>query len=63
MIAMSALLCWLELGFSVPKFKIPYSNTIESRQDGGRRLENVPSNGGEKNYVSSTTCPSMRFHV
>ena len=53
-VAISALLCWLELGLSIPKFKVP------STDDTGRRNEeeeeNVPRSGGEKNYVSHVPC-------
>ena len=56
-VAMSALLCWLELGLSIPKFMVP--NTDYTSRHGGEgetKMENVPSSGGEKNYVSHPPC-------
>ena len=50
-VSMSALLCWLELGLSIPKFEIPNTNSAASGREGERIQENVPYNGGEKNYV------------
>ena len=49
-IAISGILTWLELGLSIPKYAVP---TAEPRhgKDGEPILENVPSSGGEKNYV------------
>ena len=52
-VAISALLCWLELGLSIPKFKIPKSDSEHHHEGGGEiKEENVPRSGGEKNYVS-----------
>ena len=50
-VSMSALLCWLELGLSIPKFEIPNTNSAASGREGETIQENVPYNGGEKNYV------------
>ena len=57
-VAISALLCWLELGLSIPKFVVPSTDSTEPRHEGegGTKLENVPSSGGEKNYVSLLAC-------
>lgn len=53
LVAISALLCWLELGLSIPKFRVPNRDATEPhREDEGEtKLENVPSSGGEKNYL------------
>ena len=50
-IGMSALIVWLELGLSVPKYDLHSRGLVEPRQ-GETTLECVPRNGGEKNYVS-----------
>lgn len=52
-VTISALLCWLELGLSIPKFGVPNTGSTEPRHQsgGGTKLENVPSSGGEKNYL------------
>ena len=52
---MSALLVWLELGLSIPKFE------LADRDENGNAgqttsLQCVPRNGGEKNYVSNGCC-------
>lgn len=59
LIGISALLVWLELALSVPKYDLHSRNLTEIGQEahGGARegetvLECVPRNGGEKNYVS-----------
>ena len=52
-VSMSALLCWLELGLSIPKFEIPNTNSAASGREGETIQENVPYNGGEKNYVGA----------
>lgn len=49
---MSALLIWLELGLSVPKFEVPNRDSADTRRDDETEWEPVPRNGGEKNYVS-----------
>jgi len=49
---MSALLVWLELGLSIPKFEVANRDSAEARRDGETKWEPVPRNGGEKNYVS-----------
>ena len=52
-IGMSALLVWLELGLSIPKYELPTRElSTESREEGETSLQSVPRNGGEKNYVS-----------
>ena len=53
-VAISALLCWLELGLSIPKFEIP--NTSHQEGEAKKKEENVPRSGGEKNYVSYIPC-------
>ena len=53
-VSMSALLCWLELGLSIPKFEIPNTNSAASGRGVETIRENVPYNGGEKNYVGVT---------
>ncbi|KAL8715355.1 MAG: hypothetical protein Q9220_000688 [cf. Caloplaca sp. 1 TL-2023] len=50
-IGMSALLIWLELGLSIPKFELPNRDENGTVQDGGTTLQCVPRNGGEKNYL------------
>lgn len=55
---MSALLVWLELGLSVPKYDLHSSGLVEHPQ-GEATLECVPRNGGEKNYVSISTKMSI----
>ncbi|CAF9934066.1 MAG: hypothetical protein ALECFALPRED_005836 [Alectoria fallacina] len=52
-VAISALLCWLELGLSIPKFRVPNKDATELHHEGEgeTKLENVPSSGGEKNYL------------
>ena len=57
-VAISALLCWLELGLSIPKFEIPNTDSTESHHEGEgeTKEENVPRSGGEKNYVSHILC-------
>ena len=50
-VGMSALLVWLELGLSVPKFEIPDSDLTEPRHEGENALQSMPRNGGEKNYL------------
>jgi hypothetical protein len=49
-IGMSALLIWLELGLSVPKYDLSGRDSAEP-QEGETTLECVPRNGGEKNYL------------
>lgn len=51
-IGMSALLVWLELGLSIPKFELPIRDDNDTVLEGGASLQCVPRNGGEKNYVS-----------
>ena len=48
---MSALLVWLELGLSLPKFEVPDSGSAEPQHEGETALQCVPRNGGEKNYL------------
>ncbi|KAL8898588.1 MAG: hypothetical protein Q9207_006621 [Kuettlingeria erythrocarpa] len=50
-IGMSALLVWLELGLSIPKFELPNRDENDTVQDAGTSLQCVPRNGGEKNYL------------
>ncbi|KAL8953687.1 MAG: hypothetical protein Q9222_000471 [Ikaeria aurantiellina] len=50
-IGMSALLIWLELGLSIPKFELPNRDENETVRDRGTSLQCVPRNGGEKNYL------------
>lgn len=47
---MSALLVWLELGLSVPKYDLSGRDSTEPHE-GETTLECVPRNGGEKNYL------------
>ena len=47
------LLVWLELGLSIPKFQPP-EQALDPLIEGEGSFENVPRNGGEKNYVSSS---------
>ena len=49
---MAALLVWLELGLSIPKFELARKNETETAHEGDLSLQCVPRNGGEKNYVS-----------
>ena len=49
-IGMSALLVWLELGLSVPKYDLSGRDSTEPHE-GETTLECVPRNGGEKNYL------------
>ena len=49
---MSALLVWLELGLSIPKYELPVRESVEGGEEGASALQSVPRNGGEKNYVS-----------
>lgn len=51
-VGMSALLVWLELGLSVPKYELPSRELTEAGEEGATMLQSVPRNGGEKNYVS-----------
>ena len=48
---MAALLVWLELGLSIPKFEVPDKDLAEPRREGETALQSVPRNGGEKNYL------------
>ena len=50
-IGISALLVWLELGLSIPKFEIPDKDTLEPNHEGQIVMQSVPRNGGEKNYL------------
>lgn len=50
-VGMSALLVWLELGLSVPKFEVPDRDTTDSHRGNASTLQSVPRNGGEKNYL------------
>ncbi|KAL9583922.1 MAG: hypothetical protein Q9212_002420 [Teloschistes hypoglaucus] len=50
-IGMSALLIWLELGLSIPKFELPNRDENDTVQGEGVSLQCVPRNGGEKNYL------------
>ena len=49
---MSALLVWLQLALSIPKFEVANRESAEALRDGETKWEPVPRNGGEKNYVS-----------
>ena len=51
-VGISALLIWLELGLSVPKFELVNREETETSRQGEESLQCVPRNGGEKNYVS-----------
>ena len=57
-VAIAALLCWLELGLSIPKFEIPHIASTEHQHkgEGETKEENVPRSGGEKNYVGYIPC-------
>ncbi|KAL8677593.1 MAG: hypothetical protein Q9186_006002 [Xanthomendoza sp. 1 TL-2023] len=60
-IGMSALLVWLELGLSLPKFELPNKDDNDTIVDGGTSLQCVPRNGGEKNYLEYIyKLPKMR---
>ena len=61
-IGMSALLVWLELGLSIPKFDLHSRDLVEPRQ-GETTLECVPRNGGEKNYVGESRVKSLVSEV
>lgn len=50
-VGMSALLVWLELGLSVPKFEVPDRDSTKPYREGETALQSVPRNGGEKNYL------------
>ena len=60
---MSALLVWLQLGLSVPKFEVPNRDSAETRSDGETKWEPVPRNGGEKNYVRKSFSSSITLFV
>ncbi|KAK4693144.1 hypothetical protein P7C71_g4203, partial [Lecanoromycetidae sp. Uapishka_2] len=51
----SALLVWLELGLSIPKFEVADRDAAEARPEGETKLEPVPRNGGEKNYLCAVS--------
>ena len=44
------VLVWLEYGLSIPKFR-PERDAQDAEIEGEGPLENVPRNGGEKNFV------------
>lgn len=48
---MAALLVWLELGLSLPKFEVPDRDTTDSGRENDTKMQSVPRNGGEKNYL------------
>ena len=50
-VGISALLVWLELGLSIPKFEIPEKDLAEPNHGGQAVMQSVPRNGGEKNYL------------
>lgn len=50
-VSMAALLVWLELGLSIPKFEVPDRYTVHSPRGNNSTLQSVPRNGGEKNYL------------
>lgn len=50
-VGMAALLVWLELGLSVPKFEVPDRDTTDLHRENDTMLQSVPRNGGEKNYL------------
>lgn len=50
-VGMAAVLVWLELGLSVPKFEVPDGDTAGSQPEHHPILQSVPRNGGEKNYL------------
>ena len=54
------VLVWLELGLSVPKFRLS-DHSLEPTTDGEGPLESVPRNGGEKNYVYVPGFAQMRL--
>ena len=45
---MAGVLCWIELGLSVPVQTIPGYLTVS----GNEEEKSVPRSGGEKNFVS-----------
>ncbi|KAL8735934.1 MAG: hypothetical protein Q9166_000496 [cf. Caloplaca sp. 2 TL-2023] len=60
-IGMSALLVWLELSLSIPKFELPNRDENDTILEGGTSLQCVPRNGGEKNYLEYIyKLPKMR---
>ena len=50
---MCALLVWLEMGLSVPKFELPWKADTADGREGEIVVQAVPRSGGEKNYVSA----------
>ncbi|KAL9592481.1 MAG: hypothetical protein Q9179_006677 [Wetmoreana sp. 5 TL-2023] len=50
-VGMSALLIWLELGLSIPKFELAERDENDTVIEGQTSLQCVPRNGGEKNYL------------
>ncbi|KAL6716587.1 hypothetical protein ACLMJK_006154 [Lecanora helva] len=50
-VGMSALLVWLELGLSIPKFEIPDRALTQPQREDENAFQSVPRNGGEKNYL------------
>lgn len=49
-VGLCGLLVWLELGLSIPRFRVPrVGNDLNDNEDGA--FTNVPRSGGEKNYL------------
>ena len=48
LVAITGLLCWIELGLSVPVQTIPGYLTVSGKEE----EKSVPRSGGEKNFVS-----------
>lgn len=54
-VGLCGLLVWLELGLSIPRFRVPrVGHDLNDNDDG--IFTNVPRSGGEKNYVWLTIC-------
>jgi hypothetical protein len=51
LMAFMALCVYLELGLSIPKYKLR----------GGDRMVSVPRSGGQKNYVRLSFLPSFSY--
>ena len=61
LVGMSALLVWLEMGLLVPKFEVPDKDVTKSPGEHDTAMQNVPRNGGEKNYLEYIySAPTIR---
>ena len=59
-IGMCALMVWLELGLSVPKFELLNRDEGNTDHEGQSTLQCVPRSGGEKNYVSGPSLHAFK---